>query len=1023
MAYSNSWINSTPANPCVVTIAPNAGDIIIAWAITDTTNAQDLDSAPSGYTQITRQQSTADAATMLVAYKIATGAETSVSFSSASSNTCVAGAMTFSGRDQTTPLDVTPQIFNSSTTDTTADISITPVTDGCDLCFVYGDDTGSVNPSFTFSTTSGTTGTWTTRTDQNSGFYNIGVGDATQDTAGALTARGTVTQTGGRLSVLIALRPEDPGGQNAYPSSDITDGAWTPSTGSDLYATIDETSASDADYAYTNSNSTMRVALGALSPPDSGTQTLRYRIKGSAEKKAIARLIEGTTTVQSWTDDPIPETLTTKAQTVTNSISDYSNLRFEIEIADATSTPSPSVSFGAIGTGVNGTTSISVGYPASISAGDLLVIVATTGATNSETPGTPSGWTSQGSYATTDGTFGVDTGPRRVTVFTKEATGSESGTVAVATTNGNTGRCTMSRFAKTYPSYTWDISATGGFYGPGTAVSVTGGSLSFAPGDVVVVSNAQRVDSVTQSSQSLTASGITFGTRTNRASTAVTTGNDIRHVIDTYAAITAGTATVAPTWSYTASASCSAAIHFLRLREVPPTEKARITWVKFNVPDAASGATISPADMAHAQIMDAAALVQAHILSVADLAHGNVMDGATLVQAHVLSTADLANAQALDAATITLSIALAPDDAANAQVMDAATLIQANLLSPDEVANAQAIEATTLIQAHVLTPADALNTQAMDGTTLVQQSVLAPADALNAQAIDPATLTQAHSLAPADLSNAQAMDVATLIQAHTLAIADLSHAQTMDSVTLVVAGDIAPADMLTAQAMDAPLLLQAHLLSPSDARNLQSIDAPTLVQSNVIVPAGMDHAVILDATALVQAHVLSAADLSHGNAMDGATLTVMGALSVADLLHSQAMDAAGIVQAHLLSPDDLSHAQSVDATTLVQAFILLPADLLHAQAMDGTLLDVAFSLTPLDLLHEQSFESSGLIQAHVIFPSDLLHANRFDVARILSGLLVISAGRAVIVGESDRYVLLTPSDRIILLTPSNRVVT
>lgn len=1000
MAYSNSWINSIPDDPCAVTIAPNAGDIIIAWAITDTTNAQDLDSAPSGYTQITRQQSTADAATMLVAYKIATGAETSVSFSSASSNTCVAGAMTFSGRDQTTPLDVTPQIFNSSTTDTTADISITPVTDGCDLCFVYGDDTGSVNPSFTFSTTSGTTGTWTTRTDQNSGFYNIGVGDATQDTAGALTARGTVTQTGGRLSVLIALRPTPPAGQNSYPSSDITDGSWVPSAGTDLYATIDETALSDADYNYVESNSTMRVALSSVSTPDTGTRTLSYRIKGSAEKKAIARLIEGTTTVQTFTDDPIPETLTTKAQTVTNSISDYSNLRFELEIADATSAPTASVSFGAIGTGVNGSTSIATGYPASIAAGDLLVIVATTGATNSETPGTPSGWTSQGSYATTDGTFGVDTGPRRVTVFTKEATGSESGTVAVATTNGNTGRCTMSRFAKTYPSYTWDISATGGFYGPGTAVSVTGGSLAFAPGDVVVVSNAQRVDSVTQSSQSLTASGITFGTRTNRASTAVTTGNDIRHVIDTYAAITAGTATVAPTWSYTASASCSAAIHFLRLREVPPTEKARITWVKFNVPDVASGATISPADMAHAQIMDAAALVQAYILSIADLAHGNVMDGATLVQAHVLSTADLANAQALDVATITLSIALAPDDAANAQ----------------------AIEATTLIQAHALTPADALNTQAMDGTTLVQQSVLAPADALNAQAIDPATLTQAHSLAPADLSNAQAMDVATLIQAHTLAIADITHVQTLENVTLAVLGNLSPADMMSAQSMDAPLLLQAHLLSPSDARNLQSIDAPTLVQSNVIVPAGMDHAVILDATALVQAHVLSAADLSHGNAMDGATLTVMGALSVADLLHSQAMDAAGIVQAHLLSPDDLSHTQSVDATTLVQAFILLPADLLHAQAMNGTLLDVAFSLTPLDLLHEQSFESSGLIQAHVIFPSDLLHANRFDVARILSGLLVISAGRAVIVGESDRYVLLTPSDRIILLTPSSRSI-
>lgn len=589
MAYSNSWVNSTPANPCAVTIAPNAGDIIIAWSITDQSGAADADTDPAGYTRISRQTTTTDSAAMLVVYKIATGSETSISFSSSSSNTQIAGAMTFSGRDGTTPLDVTPGTFNSSTTGTTSDISITPVTDGCDLCFVYGNDTGSVNPTFTFSTTSGTTGSWTTQVDQNSGFYNIAAGYATQTTAGALTARGTASDTGGRLSVLIALRPTPPAGQDAYPTSDITAGSWTPSTGSDLYATIDETSASDADYDSVNSNSTMRVGLGTLSTPAAGTQTLSYRIKGSAEKKAIARLIEGSTTVQTFTDDPIPETLTTKDQTVTNSISNYGNLRFEIEIADATSAPSPSVSFGTIGTGVNGTTSIATGYPASIAAGDLLVIVATTGATTSETPGTPSGWTSQGSYATTDGTFGVDTGPRRVTVFTKEAVGTETGTVAVATTNGNTGRCTMLRFAKTHPSYTWDIAATGGFYGPGTAVSVTGGSLSFAPGDVVMVSGGQRVDSVTQSAQSLTASGITFGTRTNRAAVAVTTGNDIRHSIDTFAAVTSGTATVAPTWSYTASASASAAIHFLRLREVPPTEKARITWVKFNVPDAGGG--------------------------------------------------------------------------------------------------------------------------------------------------------------------------------------------------------------------------------------------------------------------------------------------------------------------------------------------------------------------------------------------------------------------------------------------------
>ena len=210
MAYSNKWEQTTPANPCVITIAPNAGDIIIAWALNDEANVNDLDSDPSGYTLIDRSVVTTDNSTMRVVYKVATGAETSISFNSSSGNLAIGGAIAFSGRDGTTPLDVTPNVFSSSTTGTTVDNSITPVTDGVDLCHIFDCDGGNSDYTFTFSTTSGTTGAWTTRVDQNSGFRNCGVGSATQTTAGALTARGTSTVTGGQIGVLIALRPAAP---------------------------------------------------------------------------------------------------------------------------------------------------------------------------------------------------------------------------------------------------------------------------------------------------------------------------------------------------------------------------------------------------------------------------------------------------------------------------------------------------------------------------------------------------------------------------------------------------------------------------------------------------------------------------------------------------------------------------------------------------------------------------------------------------------------------------------------------
>lgn len=204
MAYKNSWTNSTPADPCTVTIAPDADDFLIGFAISDSTSGTDED--PAGWTRAFRDTSSFDSAVLLVCYKKADGTETSASFGSVGSNVQIAGVASFSGVDTTTPLDVTPVTFTSSTSNTTTSISITPVTNGCDLVFVQGQDGANSDYSFTFSTTSGTTGAWTTRIDQNSGFMNQALGSAVQTTAGALTAQ-VVSTTGGRLGILFALRP------------------------------------------------------------------------------------------------------------------------------------------------------------------------------------------------------------------------------------------------------------------------------------------------------------------------------------------------------------------------------------------------------------------------------------------------------------------------------------------------------------------------------------------------------------------------------------------------------------------------------------------------------------------------------------------------------------------------------------------------------------------------------------------------------------------------------------------------
>lgn len=379
------------------------------------------------------------------------------------------------------------------------------------------------------------------------------------------------------------------------PSSDNTDGAWTPSTGTDLYTCIDETVASDTDYIKTDSNSTSNIILSDPGGVGGGVQTFRFRAKGAPNKKLIARLLEGTTTRKTITVDPLPAAFTDYSGSVFDAISNYGNLRVEFECADATTPPTPNASYGSAGGGANGTTSVAVTCPATVNAGDLLVMVFTSGSTGNSTPATPSGWTapSNNSFASTDGTWGLDAGPRRVTIFTKVAVGNEDGTTVTVTIAGDTNnscRGNVYRFTKSQALYGWDVVCHGGADSTsGTGFSVTAGAaISFAPGDHLLIAVGQRVDSATQSAQSITASGITFGTRTNRASVAVTTGHDHRHVVDTVP-VSSGSGTVAPTWSYTASASVSGGCAFVRIREIPPTaDVAQVSFSEFEVPQSSS---------------------------------------------------------------------------------------------------------------------------------------------------------------------------------------------------------------------------------------------------------------------------------------------------------------------------------------------------------------------------------------------------------------------------------------------------
>lgn len=123
--------------------------------------------------------------------------------------------------------------------------------------------------------------------------------------------------------------------QYARPVSDVSAGGWTASTGSDLFAMLDEASANDADYITSTTASICEVALGGLTDPAVSTgHIVRYRISATAGG-IIVRLREGSTTIASWTHAPAPGSLTTYAQTLSggeaDSITNYAALKLQFE--------------------------------------------------------------------------------------------------------------------------------------------------------------------------------------------------------------------------------------------------------------------------------------------------------------------------------------------------------------------------------------------------------------------------------------------------------------------------------------------------------------------------------------------------------------------------------------------------------------------------------------------------------------------------------------------------------------------
>ena len=264
-----------------------------------------------------------------------------------------------------------------------------------------------------------------------------------------------------------------------------------------------------------------------------------------------------------------------KKQDLPPSLSRYSLLFLLLASLFFQAETNAAVTYGARGNSVSGTTSLTVPYPTGIAAGDLLILtVGNKYPTNG--PTTPTGWTLfQASGGL--GTAGNDSGQVYSTVFVKEAVGTESGNLTVTVTSANTSMARMFRYTKAAGTV-WGYAATTGsdnIAGPGRTWNVTGAANpGITVGDVVIVVSGLNGNRVTSWTESITATGATFGTVTERQDTPSGTGNDMGMIVSEHP-VSSGTATAAPDYAMTAANgtittnSPTGASVFLRIREIP----------------------------------------------------------------------------------------------------------------------------------------------------------------------------------------------------------------------------------------------------------------------------------------------------------------------------------------------------------------------------------------------------------------------------------------------------------------------
>jgi hypothetical protein len=227
------------------------------------------------------------------------------------------------------------------------------------------------------------------------------------------------------------------------------------------------------------------------------------------------------------------------------------------------------ISFISAGSLAGHTDTISVAYGTGATAGRLAVLQVVSGHPNGSVPSTPSGWSLAGSFNGSSGTFGLNTGPRRLTWFVRELNGSDAApTTAIPSGSSGSVICGRIWILDRTAGTGWRWAATFGESATSstsfTAACQT--ALTWKAGDFALIGYGLPNQTPAASAEAISATGITFAAVTHVSDLGTSSGNGARNIEDR-SSVSAGSGSQAPTVTATLSVASTGVAGVLRVRE------------------------------------------------------------------------------------------------------------------------------------------------------------------------------------------------------------------------------------------------------------------------------------------------------------------------------------------------------------------------------------------------------------------------------------------------------------------------